>query len=584
MREGLGKRVTRRFRWRPRLFGPVFAVAAVTVGVIALVSAGPSAKSASAQPVPCTAPTVQTKYGPVCGIVSTTTLPDSTTLSGVNEWLGIPYAAPPVGNRRFEPPQAPTPWTTTLTATAFGSECTQTSGSGSTFTVNGSENCLFVNVWAPASATATSNLPVLVHIHGGGFTGGSGNADNSLLASIGDEVVVSMNYRLNITGFFADDSALGNNSGDYGLQDQQFALRWVKNNVAAFGGDPNKVTSFGESAGGSSQCDLIASPTAAGLVNQVISVSGEYNTLLGYPTSLEPQDCKSNPPTRAQATAAGKNFAAAAGCTGTPAVVAACLRALPVSTLETIATNTGANPGGYPNGGEGTVGPTINGTTLTMGLRKALKTGDVNHVRVIAGTDRDEDLISYQNQAPVSVQTDAQYRSLVIAQYGAHSSQVLAKYPVAMFDNPGTAWRTVAADSSTVCPSLVTDQDLASRMPTYGYEIDDNDLPPYTAAGLNPTVIAAGASHVGGWFLNPVTPALDANQQVIQNQEIKYVTTFARTGVPTPTGGAPAWPRFTGNNPEEISLLPANDTEVVTAAEVSAQHNCAFWDRIAPKP
>ena len=144
------------------------------------------------------------------------------------------------------------------------------------------------------------------------------------------------------------------------------------------------------------------------------------------------------------------------------------------------------------------------------------------------------------------------------------------------------AWRTVAADSDTVCPSLVTDQDLASRMKAvYAYEIDDNDIPNYTAAGAG--VVAPGASHVGAWFLNPHTPALDANQQVLQNQEIAYVTTFARTGKPTPTG-APAWPKFNSANPEEISLQPAGDTEVVTTAEVSAQHNCAFWDKLAPTP
>ena len=187
----------------------MFAVAAVTVGVIAIVSAGPTIRSASAQPVAC-APgtTVTTTYGPVCGIAST-------TATGVNEWLGIPYAAPPVGALRWQPPQAATPWTTTLEATAFGSECTTTSGTA------GSENCLFVNVWAPANATATSNLPVMVHIHGGGFTAGNGNADNSLLASTGDEVIVSMNYRLNIFGFLVYDKALGANSGDYGLEDQQ---------------------------------------------------------------------------------------------------------------------------------------------------------------------------------------------------------------------------------------------------------------------------------------------------------------------------------------------------------------------------
>jgi para-nitrobenzyl esterase len=552
-----------------RVFGSAFAVAVLTIGIIAIVSASSSTKSATAQTTACEPGTdVTTTYGPVCGIAST-------TAPSVNEWLGIPYAAPPVGDLRWKSPQAPTPWKDTLDATEFGSECTTTAGTA------GSENCLFVNVWAPANATPTSNLPVLVHIHGGGFTGGNGNADNSLLASTGDEVVVSMNYRLNIFGFLADDKALGPNSGDYGLQDQQFALAWVKANVAAFGGDPSKVTTFGESAGGSSQCDLIASPTAKGLFDQAISVSGEYNTLLGYPTSLEPQDCKSNPPTKAQANAAGKNFAAAAGCTGVAMAVANCLRGLPAATVESIAGGGAGHPGGYPNGGQGTVGPTINGTTLTMGLRKALATGHVNHVRVIAGTDRDEDLVSYANEAAFPVTTPAAYTQLVDTQYGSFASQVLAKYPVTKFDSPGVAWRTVAADSDTVCPSLVTDQDLASRMPVYAYEIDDNDIPPYVAAGSG--VVAAGASHVGAWFLNPVTPALDANQQVLQDQEIGYVTAFARSGVPDPTG-APAWPRFNPANPEEISLQPAGDTEVVTAAEVSAQHNCAFWDRIAPKP
>ncbi|HTX13273.1 MAG TPA: carboxylesterase family protein [Solirubrobacteraceae bacterium] len=558
----------RLIRPRFRTFGAVLLVAAVSVGIVAITTAGPSAKSARAQTVTC-APgtTVHTTYGQVCGITSR-------TVRGVDEWLGIPYAAPPLGKLRWKPPQAPARWTDTLRATAFGSECTQTSGAGS-------EDCLFVNVWAPATATPTSNLPVLVHIHGGGFTSGDGDADNSLLASIGNEVIVSMNYRLNIFGFLVDDKALGTNSGDYGLQDQQAALRWVKSNIAAFGGDPRKVTTFGESAGGSSQCDLIASPTAAGLFDQAISVSGEYNTLLGYPTSLEPQDCKSFPPTKREANAAGEHFAAAAGCgAGSATAVAACLRALPASTVESLAGGT-AHPGGYQNGGRGTVGPTINGTTLTMSLRQALATGHVNRVRVIAGTDRDEDLVAYANRARFPVTTAAAYTRLVDTQYGSFAPKVLSEYPVTNFASPGLAWRTVAADSDTICPSLVTDQDLARRIPVYAYEIDDDDIPPYARA--RPGIVAAGASHVGGWFLNPVTPALDADQQMLQKQEIEYVTTFARTGVPAPTG-ALAWPRFNSSNPEELSLQPAGDTEVVSVAEVSAQHNCGFWDRIAPRP
>jgi para-nitrobenzyl esterase len=230
---------------------------------------------------------------------------------------------------------------------------------------------------------------------------------------------------------------------------------------------------------------------------------------------------------------------------------------------------------GYQDGGQGTVAPTINGSTLTMSLRDALRAGQVNQVHVIAGTDRDEDLVGTATSA-------AQYQSLVDTQYGVYASQVLAKYPLSHFDSPGVAWRTVAADSDTVCPALQTDRDLASRLPTWGYEIDDTDIPPYRAAG--PEVVAPGASHVGAWLLTPQATPLDANQQVLQDQELAYVTAFARTGRPNADGAIP-WPRFDpANDPTELSLQPAGDTEPVSAAQVAAQHNCGFWDKLAPNP
>ena len=552
----------RRFKFG--LLGSALAVALLVVGVIAITSTRGSAQAATADPPACSPNTdIQTTYGPICG----------TTANGINEWFGIPYAAPPVGSLRWQPPQAPTAWTTTLAATSFGSECIQ----GTAASPAGSEDCLYLNVWRPADSS--TGLPVLVHIHGGGFFNGSGNGDNSLLVARGHQVVVSMNYRLNIFGFLADRT-LGDHSGDYGLQDQQAALRWVQSNIAAFGGDPGSVTIYGESAGGSSVCDQIASPTAKGLFERGISVSGEYNTLLGTqeqaprtPEDLESQDCKSALPTQAEANAAGRNFAAAVGCGPGTADVVACLQALPPDVIEKAAWTPGS---GYQYGGQGTVAPTINGTTLTMSLRQALKAGKVNHVRVIAGTDRDEDLVGTATSA-------AQYQSLVDTQYGSHASQVLAKYPLSRFDSPGIAWRTVAADSDTVCPSLQTDRDLASRMPTYGYEIDDNDIPPYTPAG--PGVVAPGASHVGAWFLTPTATPLDANQQVLQDQELAFVTAFSRTGNPNSNGLLPVWPKFDpSNNPAEMSLQPAGDSEVVTAAEVAVQHNCAFWDKLAPNP
>jgi len=522
-------------------------------------------KSAAAAPA-CDASTiVQTSTGAVCGIVA----------NGVDEWLGIPYAAPPVGSLRWAPPQPHAPWSGTLAATAFGNICTQPAV-GKSGPNNGSEDCLFVNVWAPPGA---HGLPVMAHIHGGGFFKGSGNGDNTLLVNTGNEVIVSMNYRLNIFGFLAH-SALGRNPGDYGLQDQQAALRWVQQNIGAFGGDPQNVTIFGESAGGSSVCHQIASPTAAGLFRQAISTSGEYNTLFGGPEATRPggsedlelQDCKSKLPTLAEAEAIGAEFAASVGCGGAMDV-AACLRAVPAQTVSDVASIPGS---GYQYGGKGTVAPTLNGTTLPITLRQALKTGRVNRVPVIAGVDRDENLVGF----PV---TAADYTALVQAQYGEIAAQVLALYPVVRFNSPFVAWRTVAADSDTVCSALRTAEELSRWMPVFAYEIDFGDV------GTASTGESMGASHVGSWNLTPVA-TLDANRQVLQQQELAYVTSLARTGDPT-TDGTPVWPKFKADMDERddgddlvMSLSAGADSQKTLVAQIRLAHHCAFWDGVTPEP
>jgi para-nitrobenzyl esterase len=534
------RRLSRKLRWIVSI-----AVSAATVVLVSIMS-GSTASSTAADPAPACVDgtTVQTNSGPVCGI----------TANNDAEWLGIPYAAAPVGDLRWASPQPPTPWTSPLAATAFGSSCT--------FGGSGSENCLFLNVTRPNDGSTA--LPVLVHIHGGAFIGGSGNGDYTLLANTGHEVVVSINYRLGIFGFLAGKQ-FGDHSGDWGLQDQQAALRWVQQNIANFGGDPSNVTIYGESAGGSSVCDAIASPTAKGLFKRGISVSGEYNTLLGVSAVLETQDCKSNLPSQAQANAAGRTYAEAAGCT-VPSQATACLRQLSTAQAQAVAGS------GFELGGQGTVGPTINGTTLTQSLRQALETGKVNKVQVIAGTDRDENLSG-------NATTAADYVKLVDTQYGINASQVMAKYPLSHFGSPAIAWRTVAADSNTVCPALRTDADLAKWMPVHAYEIDDNDIPPYSAT--NAAGSAPGASHVGAWFLSPTATALDANQQALQNEEVATVTQFARDGSVTPAG-TPAWPTY--NKAQQVmSLQPAGDSELVTTAEMAAQHNCGFWDKLAPQ-
>jgi carboxylesterase type B len=543
--------------YRGRTQGVVACTAILALGVasfMAATSGATGAPAASSPPACATGTTVQTSSGPVCGIVT----------NGVTEWLGIPYAAPPVGALRWQPPQSPTPWTTTRPATAFGASCLQTPLAIAKLTTPLSENCLFVNVVRPVNGG--SNLPVLVHIHGGGFTLGSGDEDYSPYATTGQDVVVAMNYRLGIFGFLAD-SALGPNSGDYGLQDQQAALRWVQKNISAFGGDPHNVTTFGESAGGSSQCDLIASPTARGLFNKAIAISGEYNDVTGAFAGLETQDCHSQLPTQQEADNVGAQFAAAAGCgNGDSAAVASCLRSLPADTAMNLA---GA---GYQLGGQGTVGPTLNGKTLVVSVPTAIRTGRINRVPLIAGLARDENLMGTPTTA-------AQYEQLVSAQYGKSASQVLSEYPVSHYDSPFIAWRTVVADSDGICSALSIESALARRMPVYAYETDDGD-PPSTTPATTPT----GSSHVaGGWLLpfgyNFYT-SLDANQQVLFNEELTRVTAFARTGNPTGQGTI-FWPRFNTTH-NVLVLAPSDDTQLISESQDSADHHCGFWNRVAP--
>nr|CAD7393015.1 unnamed protein product [Timema cristinae] len=184
-----------------------------------------------------------------------------------NSYLGIPYAQPPVGNLRFKAPQDPVAWEGTRDATTFGSSCVQDS-------VTGSEDCLYLNVYTPQNPSSSANLPVMVYIHGGAFVSGSGSDTNNKPEYFLEQgiIVVYINYRLNIFGFLSLEGT--DVSGNAGLKDQVAALRWVKNNIASFGGDPNSVTIVGESAGGASIHYQVLSPMSQGLFQRAISESG----------------------------------------------------------------------------------------------------------------------------------------------------------------------------------------------------------------------------------------------------------------------------------------------------------------------
>lgn len=234
----------------------------------------------------------------------------------MNQYLGIPYAVPPVGSLRWTPPQPFGRWHGVFQATQFGNFCTQPG--------LGSEDCLYLNVYTPhqrKNSHKHHGLPVMVWIHGGSLvTGGGGFYDPTRIIEQSGVIVVTINYRVGLFGFFAHPAidAEGHLNGNYGLMDQQLAMRWVKRNINAFGGDPNRITIFGESAGGQSVYSNLASPTAAGLFQRAISESGSYAEFQPYfegvyIVSLLQAESVGTPLVRS-----GIDLATAAGCATLP--------------------------------------------------------------------------------------------------------------------------------------------------------------------------------------------------------------------------------------------------------------------------
>jgi para-nitrobenzyl esterase len=558
-------------RWRQRLPRTVIpvAVTALTAGLTVALTSGAAAPSrtaaASAAPPACSAgTTVRTKDGPVCG----------TTSRGQTSYLDIPYAAPPLGRLRWRPPQPARPWTSTYRATQRGPECLSPGfPPGSPLAAGTSENCLYLEVQMPAGVRPGQKLPVMFEIHGGGFLGTALTDEGANLVRRGPVVYVFASYRLGIMGFLAS-KALGAHSGDYGLQDQQFALRWVQRNIARFGGNPRNVTIFGESAGGASVCDQVASPTAKGLFERGISVSGFYN--FNVNTIWWPADCKSKLRTEAQAQRQGAAFTAKVGCAHA-ASVAACLRAVPASKL--------AEQGGQflePFAG-GSIGPIVNGTTLPMSAAQAFRRGRVNRVQLMIGVGRDEFNGGIYANSPghtIVASTAAQYRALVRQQFGALAPKVMARYPLQRYPSPAPfiAYRSVMADAFSVCPALASEAGLARHIPVYAFTDDDTDSPPDPVT--TPETQSLGAFHSAINHLVHDTPgALDANQKVLQGQVLAQWTGFARTSKPT-VSHTPLWIRYSTRGGPVMSLQPAGDSALVPTSSVMAQHNCGFWDAV----
>ena len=492
-------------------------------------------------PGPDAQPACAAEAGPAGEVVRTT----SGALRGARDgetWAfkRVPFAAPPVGELRFRPPAPPACPGDEIDATRLGPACPQLEAGAFV----GDEDCLQLNVWAPAAAGAAR--PVLVWIHGGGNSVGTAVDpiyDGRRLAEAGDAVVVTVNYRLAQLGFlghasFGAGAAAG--QGTFGLLDQIAALAWVRDNIAAVGGDPSNVTIFGESAGARDVCALVAAPGAAGTFHRAVMQSGACKFL----------------PTRQAAEQKGAEVAAAVGCAGA-ADVPACLRALPAEALIR------ALPGDPSALASSPYNPMIGGAVLPDQPEAVIRAGNHHRVPFAVGANADET----GNAAP-AIPTEAQYQALVRAQLPQPLADLaLAQYPAAAYPTPRAAFVRLTTDLRFVCPSreIARAIDAAQAEPVYRYFFQYRASPLGAVHGLDvPYVFGTfGAVLVNGQPYQPTATDL-ALSSAIQG----YWTRFARGGDP---GGAPAWPVYGPTDPALVF-----DAALSTAAAIR-QADCDFW-------
>ena len=476
---------------------------------------------------------------------------------GVDSFLGIPYAAAPVGALRWRPPQPVAHWTGTRKATEYGNRCpalASTNGARSD-----AENCLFINVQRPAGTTATTRLPVYVFIHGGGLVNGSSNqAGGEQIVQETNAIVVTMNYRLGIFGFLGLPGLVGNRgNGNFGFLDQQAALRWVHDNIAKFGGQPNHVTLDGESAGGWSVCAHLVSASSGGLFQQAMMHSGS---------------CYSRPLSATEAASAA--VATAAGCTDAATQVA-CLRGKSAAdVLDASASFGAAFTSGTP--------------VFPVSPQQAVDAGSFARVPIVIGSNRDEGRTFQQGAIGW---TEAQYDAWVNGTFGANAAAVLKHYPWPATSDKFTAAYlsgAIATDAGLItgiggCGDLQLTQTLTKYTKTWAFEFDARNGP-----GLVPIPgYAWGAGHAAELaylfpsFNNgtPIAPTFNAAQRQLSREMVQRWGGFTFNGTPN-FHGLVSWPAFSATG-RYLSLRPGGQSKTITTAQFRAEHSCGFWDSLS---
>ncbi|MFT3726830.1 MAG: carboxylesterase family protein [Terricaulis sp.] len=442
----------------------------------------------------------------------------------VRVFKGIPYAAPPIGPLRWRPPQPAAAWTGVRSAAEFGAPCIQPpAGAPNIYSSDighASEDCLTLNIWTPADA---HNAPVFVWIYGGSLAGGSGREmlyDGTRMAQQG-VIVVTINYRLGVLGYFAHPLLSAESpdgvSGNYGLLDQIQALRWVHDNIGAFGGDAANVTIAGESAGGLSVMYLMAAPSARGLFAKAVAESA-------YMVSA--QELKQTNHGTPSAEATGERLAAALHATDL-----ASLRALDAQQLTNVATATGFFPF-----------LAIDGKVLPDQLVNVFDRGEQAHVPLLAGFNSGE-IRSLRFLTPPPPATANAYESAIRAHYGDLADSYLQLYPSNNLQE--SMWATTRDALYGWTAERLAVKQTAAGAPAYLY-IFDHGYPAMDNVGLH----AFHASELPYVFGNtdrtpPLWPAIPPTDQehALRDAMVGYWTSFARTGRPV-AAGQQDWPAY----------------------------------------
>jgi para-nitrobenzyl esterase len=472
---------------------------------------------------------------------------------GISAFLGVPFAAAPIGALRWRPPQPAASWSGVRPAIQYSPACTQDrSGYGGLFAKSQSEDCLYLNLWSP-DVKPKKRMPVMVYLHGGGFTGGAGTIPSFDGVALGKHgvITVTINYRLGVFGFLAHPAlsaeSLHKASGNFGLADQLAALRWVKDNIAAFGGDPARITIFGQSAGSVSVMDLMTSPLGRGLISGAIAESG--TPLLGGGGIL-----------LTEAEKQGSAFADAQGES------IAQLRVIPADDLMQRWSKFAATSGAR-------TWPIVDGWVLPQAPADVFAAHGEIAIPLMTGSNAREAL-----RVPSDTELPQRLRDL----FGDAASRAAALYPASATPDPilGSAANLFATDISFRCPAVVIQTWHAQKgLPVYAYQFEQT-LPGREAAG------SQHSDEVGFVFgtldmMKMLWSGAEVPQTAakLSDAMVAYWANFAKNGDPN-GNGLPPWPRFTT---QDSAYLHLNGTGIRADTGLRAQACDLYRETAMPR-